>query len=305
MKISLVIPLLNEEESLVELHRQIVDTLSGQDFEIIFVDDGSTDRSGEILQNIAAENSRVGVITFSKNRGKAAALQAGFRRVTGDVIITMDADLQDDPAEIPNLLTKLEEGYDMVSGWKMNRKDPISKTIPSKFYNYVTAKLSGIPIHDFNCGLKAYRRNVTDSINVYGHLHRYLPVLAKMEGYSITEVKIRHRARPFGRTKYGLSRFIYGPLDLLTVMFITSYMRRPMHLFGLLGVIALAAGTVINLYLSVLWFMGQYIAGRPLFFLAILLMILGVQFFSIGLLGEMIARSSTETEKGEFLPPRN
>lgn len=305
MKISVVVPLLDEADSLEELHRRLNEALADWEREILFVDDGSTDGSGDKLREIAESDPNVGVITFRRNRGKSAALDAGFRKATGDIVVTIDADLQDDPAEIPALLNKIEQGCDLVSGWKTNRQDPFTKTIPSKLYNFVTAKFSGIPIHDFNCGLKAYRKEVTDSIRVYGQLHRFIPVLAKMEGFIVGEVGVRHHPRKFGRTKYGPSRFLYGFLDLLTVLFISRYMRRPLHLFGMLGTIALLAGTIINLYLSALWLMGQYIAGRPLFFLAILLMILGVQFFSVGLLGEMITRSaSIEGEPGKFLPPR-
>ncbi len=305
MEISVVIPLLDEEGSLEILHKQLSDVLRNKEYELIFVDDGSRDRSAEILERLAAADPRVGVITFRRNLGKSAALAAGFKHARGDIIISIDADLQDDPYEIPRLLEKLAQGYDLVSGWKIKRQDPLSKTIPSKFFNWTTAKLSGIPIHDFNCGLKAYRKQVAKSIKVYGQLHRFLPVLAKMGGYSIAEIPVKHHPRRYGKTKFGTSRFIYGFLDLLTVMYTSKYTRRPLHLFGSLGITALIIGFIINAYLTFGWFMGKPIGNRPLFFLGILLMILGVQLFSIGLLGEMITRQSNDqAEQGEFKAPR-
>ena len=305
MEISVIVPLLDEEGSLEELHRRISQVLSDREYEIIFVDDGSGDDSPRILEQLAREDPRVGIITFLRNRGKSSALAAGFSRSRGDIVVTIDADLQDDPDEIVSLLKKMDEGYDLVSGWKMNRQDPISKTIPSKLFNWVTARLSGIPLHDFNCGLKAYRRVVIENVRVYGQLHRFLPVLANREGFTIGEVKVRHHPRKHGRTKFGPSRFIYGFLDLLTVLYTTRYTRRPLHLFGTLGILSLLVGVVINAYLSIGWIMGNPIGNRPLFFLGILLTILGVQFFSIGLLGEMIARATaSEGDKGKFTPPR-
>ncbi|NQS97704.1 MAG: glycosyltransferase family 2 protein [candidate division Zixibacteria bacterium] len=305
MELSVIAPLLDEEGSLEELHRRLTEVLNGREYEIIFIDDGSKDNSPKILKSLKESDARVGLVTFRRNFGKSAALAEGFYRARGDIVITIDADLQDDPNEIPNLLRKLDEGYDLVSGWKVKRRDPLSKTVPSRLFNRITALLSGIPLHDFNCGLKAYRRAVIKNINVYGQLHRFLPVLAKMEGYSIGEIEVVHHPRRFGRTKFGVSRFLYGFLDLLTVLFITRYTRQPMHLFGFLGISALIAGVIINLYLTVLWFQGFPIAGRPLFFLGILLILLGVQSFAIGLLGEMIARFGTKDAAiGEFQPPR-
>ena len=305
MELSVITPLLDEAGSLEELHRRLTDVLRGREYEIIFVDDGSKDDSPRILKKLNEDDPRVGVVTFRRNRGKSAALATGFFRAKGDIIVTIDADLQDDPQEIPNLLRKLDEGYDLVSGWKVKRRDPISKTIPSRLFNRVTALLSGIPLHDFNCGLKAYRRTVIKRVKVYGQLHRFLPILAKMEGYSIGEIEVVHHPRKFGRTKYGASRFLYGFLDLLTILFITRYTRQPMHLFGFLGILALIAGVIINLYLTVGWLQGVSIAGRPLFFLGILLILLGVQSFAIGLLGEMITSFGTkDATLGDFLPPR-
>ena len=305
MEVSVVIPLLDEEGSLEELHGQLSEVLTGLEYEIIYVNDGSRDRSAGILSQLAEGDDRVGIVTFRRNRGKSAALAAGFYRSRGEILLTIDADLQDDPFEIPRLIEKLNDGYDLVSGWKRNRKDPISKTIPSKFFNWVTAKFSGIPIHDFNCGLKAYRRVVVEHIKIYGQMHRFLPVLAKMEGFSIGEVRVKHHPRRFGRTKFGANRFLYGFLDLLTVMFTTRYTRRPLHLFGTMGIVFLLIGTLINAYLTIGWFMGNPIGNRPLFFLGILLIILGVQMFSIGLLGEMITRQGeTEAARGTFIAPR-
>jgi len=305
MEITVIVPLLDEEGSLEELHRQLSEALADRHYEILFIDDGSRDKSSEILQKIIENDPMAGVITFHKNRGKSAALAAGFKRSRGDIIVTIDADLQDDPKEIPNLIRKIEEGCDLVSGWKMDRKDPFTKTIPSKLFNWITAKMSGIPLHDFNCGLKAYRREVIENIQVYGQLHRFLPVLANMEGFSIGEIKVKHHPRKFGKTKFGATRFLYGFLDFLTILYTTRYTKRPLHLFGLLGIMSLFAGTLINIYLSIGWFMGTPIGNRPLFFLGILLTILGGQFFSIGLLGEMITRATaSEGEKGNFTPPR-
>jgi len=305
MDVSVVIPLLEEEGSLEELHQKLTENLKDFSYELIFVDDGSRDSSPQILSRLAEIDPHVGIITFLRNRGKSSALAAGFGRARGDIIITMDADLQDDPDELIHLIEKVNEGFDLVSGWKQNRQDPISKTIPSKFFNWVTAKTTGIPLHDFNCGLKAYRRNVVDAINVYGQLHRFMPVLAKMEGFSIGEIKVKHHPRTHGKTKFGASRFLFGFLDLMTVLFTSRFTRRPLHLFGTLGVLAFILGFIINTYLTIGWFMGIPIGNRPLFFLGILLTILGVQMFSIGLLGEMITRATvSERDQGIFTPPR-
>jgi glycosyltransferase involved in cell wall biosynthesis len=288
--LSIVVPLFNEDESLPELHSEITKACAslGQSYEIIFVDDGSRDRSLEVLRELRASDARVRVISFRRNFGKSAALATGFRAVRGKFVVTMDADLQDDPAEIPELLTILEQGFDLVSGWKKKRYDPLTKTLPSKFFNWVTSRLSGIRLHDFNCGLKAYRKEVTEDIPVYGELHRFLPVLAFKQGYRITEKPVQHRARKFGVTKFGMSRFINGFFDLLTVLFISGFNRAPLHLFGSLGMICTLIGFAINLYLAVGWFAGIWIGNRPLLFLGVLLMVIGVQFFSFGLIAEMM-----------------
>jgi glycosyltransferase involved in cell wall biosynthesis len=297
-EISIVIPLFNEDESLPELHKQLTTVLTrfGKDYELIFLDDGSRDRSLEVLRDLAKNDSHIQIISFRTNYGKSAALSVGFKAARGKFVITMDADLQDDPEEVPGLIAKLEEGYDLVSGWKKKRYDPISKTVPSKFFNYVTGKLSGIRLHDFNCGLKAYRNEVVKDLPVYGEFHRFLPVLAFKMGYRITEKEVTHHARKFGKTKFGLNRFLNGFLDLLTVLFLSDYNRKPLHLFGTLGLICGLAGLAINTYLTIGWLNGIWIGNRPLLLLGILLMVIGAQFFSFGLVAEMIV-NTTERDR--------
>lgn len=293
-KVSLVIPLLNEEESLRPLYfeiRKAVKSISC-DYEILFIDDGSTDKSLDVIKALNKEDRKVKFISFRKNYGKSAALQLGFKNATGDAVITMDADLQDDPAEIPNLLKKLQEGHDLVSGWKKRRYDPFIKKHSSKFFNYITGLFSGIKIHDFNCGLKAYRSEVVKSLNVYGELHRYIPVLANWNGYRVTEIVVKHHARRYGKTKFGISRFFKGFVDLITVVFTTRYIRRPMHLFGFLGFLSFIAGIFVNGYLTYeKLVLDKWISNRPLLFLGILLIIVGIQFFSVGLLGEIMVHN--------------
>ncbi|OGU74907.1 MAG: glycosyl transferase family 2 [Ignavibacteria bacterium RBG_16_34_14] len=295
----MIIPLLNEEESLNLLANEIRKVLKPFDilYEVIFIDDGSTDNSLKVIKEIWRTDKRFRYISFRKNYGKSAALQIGFKQSTGDVVVTMDADLQDDPSEIPNLLRKLNEGFDLVSGWKKIRRDPFIKKYSSRFFNFVTRIISGIKIHDFNCGLKAYKKEVIENVYVYGELHRYIPVLAHWQGYKISEIIIKHHARRYGKTKFGISRFFKGFIDLITVVFTTRYIRRPMHLFGFLGALAFLAGIVVNGYLTYLWVTGGYLSNRPMLFLGILLIIVGVQFFSVGLLGEMfVAHTRSEKE---------
>lgn len=297
--VSVVVPLLNEEESVGELYAQIAGVMGemGKSFEVIFVDDGSTDRSFSVLEDMHKKDRRVKVIRFRRNFGKSAALSVGFREARGEYAVTMDADLQDDPAEIPGLIQTLSDGYDLVSGWKKKRHDPISKTIPSRFFNFVTARMTGIPIHDFNCGLKAYRRDVVKEISVYGELHRYIPALVHWAGYRVGEKVVNHRPRKYGRTKFGISRFFRGFLDLLTVLFTTRYIRRPLHLYGLWGMISFVVGVFIDGYLSVEWFLGRTsLSNRPLFLLGFLFIIIGIQFVSLGLLGEMINRQQRDEQ---------
>lgn len=296
MDLSVVIPAYNESESLPELIRRIHETLSGENlqFEIIVVDDGSRDNTLEVVKQLKGQYCTIKAISFRRNYGKSAALSQGFKMASGKVVVTMDADLQDDPAEIPNLLAKLEEGYDLVSGWKKKRRDPITKTIPSRIFNFVTARLTGIPLHDFNCGLKAYRQDVIQNLQVYGELHRFLPVLAQWQGFRVGEIPVTHHPRKFGKTKFGISRFFHGFFDLITVLFLTRYRSTPLHIFGMFGLINVVLGVLIEGYLTVGWFMGQDIKNRPLFFLGILLIIVGVQFIVFGLLGEMLSAGFAE-----------
>jgi len=296
MDVSIVIPAYNERESLPELLEKTTRVLEKLklSYEIIVVDDGSRDGTFDVLKELKQQYPVLRAIQFRRNYGKSAALAEGFRVARGKIVVTMDADLQDDPEEIPNLLKKLEEGYDLVSGWKKKRRDPISKTIPSRLFNYVTARLTGIPLHDFNCGLKAYRSEVIKSIQVYGELHRFLPVLAQWQGFRVGEIPVRHHPRKYGKTKFGFSRFFNGFFDLITVLFLTRYKTTPLHIFGMIGLSAFIVGFFIELYLTILWFMGHSIKNRPLFFLGILLIIVGVQFVVLGLLGEMLSANFAE-----------
>lgn len=291
MRVSVVVPLLNEEDSLRELYDAISDALGarGLRWEIIFIDDGSTDSSMAVLKDLYENRQNVKVLSFGRNLGKSAALAVGFREAEGDVVVTMDADLQDDPAEIPKLLDELANGYDLVSGWKTERKDPLSKRLPSRLFNWVTSKLSGVRLHDMNCGLKAYRSQVVQTIRVYGELHRYTPVLAHFAGFRVTEVPVRHHARRFGRSKFGAERFARGLFDLVTILFLRRYVTRPLHLFGMIGGVLFLGGFGIGIYLTVLKIMGEAIGRRPLLTLGILLMVIGVQVVSVGLLAEMLA----------------
>lgn len=296
--ISVVIPLLNEEESLPELALALeaeLNKIAPKKFEVLFIDDGSTDTSFEVIKQIRDRNRAFKCIRFRRNYGKSAALAVGFANARGKVVITMDADLQDDPNEISNLVAKLKEGYDLVSGWKKKRYDPISKTIPSKLFNFVTSLTSGIKLHDFNCGLKAYRREVTKTLQVYGEMHRYLPALAHWEGFKVTEIPVLHHKRRYGKSKFGMSRFFKGFLDLLTIMFTTRFLKRPLHFFGTLGIFLGLTGFGIDLYLVIEWFMGlTALSNRPLALFGIAMIIVGVQSVSIGLIGEMIVKNNNE-----------
>lgn len=297
MDISVVVPLLNEEESLPELCNWIVKVAhnEGLSYEIIFIDDGSTDGSWKVIENLAKENPSVKGIKFQRNYGKSAALNEGFKMAVGEVIITMDADLQDSPDEIPELRRMiLEENYDLVSGWKKRRHDPITKTIPSKFFNWVTQKASGIKLHDFNCGLKAYRKKLVKSIEVYGEMHRYIPLIAKWAGfYKIGEKVVEHRPRQYGKSKFGIERFVNGFLDLMTIMFVGRFGKKPMHFFGSWGTIFFIIGFSIFLYLTIskFFFDQTGLTQRPLFFFAIMAMIIGTQLFVTGFLAELISRN--------------
>lgn len=299
MKLSIIIPVFNEEDSLRELYLQIKQSIKEfRDCEIVFIDDGSSDQSKIIIQDIIEKDSKVKLISFFKNFGKSAALSEGFRYASGDVIITMDADLQDDPSEIPSLVKKLNEGFDLVSGWKKKRFDPLTKTFPSKIFNFVTRFLTGVKIHDFNCGLKAYRNSVVKSIEVFGGRHRYIPALAGQKNFSVTEIEVNHRPRVHGQTKYGGARIFHGFFDLLTILFLNKYTQQPLHFFGAIGLITFFFGFFIQIL--VLYY--KFILFEPfsrhiaLLLLGIVLIIIGIQFFSIGLLGEIMARHSQGKE---------
>ena len=300
LDLSIVVPVYNEDESLPELAAWIdrVCASNGIAYEALLVDDGSSDRSWAVIEGLAAANASIRGLRFRRNQGKSAALNAGFERARGRVVITMDADLQDSPDEIPGLMAMIvDEGYDLVSGWKKKRHDPISKTIPSKFFNWTTRRISGIELNDFNCGLKAYRREVVKDIDVYGEMHRYIPLLAKWAGYGrIGEKVVEHRARKYGVTKFGLERFLNGFLDLLTITFVGKFGKRPMHFFGTWGSLAFFVGAAILTYLTVakLLFDHYGIAQRPLFFFGIVLLIVGTQLFVTGFLAELIIRSRPE-----------
>lgn len=298
--ISVIIPLHNEKESLATLYEELTAEISSWPMaggqravsEIIFVDDGSTDGSFEMLKNLQRTDTRIRIVRFRRNFGKSPALAAGFRIAAGDVIVTMDADLQDRPAEMRKLLARLDEGCDLVSGWKYERQDPLSKRLPSKLFNRMTAFLTGVPLHDFNCGFKAYRREVIEQIKVYGEMHRYIPVLASYRGFRVGEVRVEHQRRRYGKSKYGTGRLLGGFFDLLTVIMLTRYNSKPLHAFGILGMVLLTAGLAIEAYLAMGWYFGRWIENRPLFTLGILLLIIGVQFIFFGLLAEMIAYSA-------------
>lgn len=289
--ISVLVPVLNEEGSVKELAAAVASVLdeTGRSFEIVFIDDGSTDGTSQQVKSAHADDPRVKLVSLRRNFGKAAALCAGFEYSYGDIVITMDGDLQDDPREIPKFLEKLEsESLDLVSGWKQVRQDPISKRYPSKLFNWVTRQLAQVDLHDFNCGFKAYRREVVEQIALYGELHRYIPVLASRKGFTVGEITVLHHPRRHGESKYGWDRLYKGLLDLITVLFITKYTRRPLHLFGLIGLVFLSMGVGINSYLAVLWMLGNSLSNRPLLLLGVLLMILGIQVLTTGLLGEMV-----------------
>lgn len=307
--LSFVIPVYNEAATLAELFqriRTVVETENLGPYEVLFIDDGSVDDSwGEITRLHFKYPREVRGLRFRTNFGKAAALAEAFREVRGEIVVTLDADLQDDPREIPAFLNKLQEGYDLVSGWKRDRQDPWHKTIPSKLFNVVTCKVAGIHIHDFNCGFKAYRREVVKNIRIYGELHRYIPVLAHGEGFRIGEIPVVHHARTSGVSKYGWRRYFRGFLDLLTVMTTTRYLQRPAHLFGGLGLLLGIIGLGILTYLTVMWFAGyRGIGGRPLFFFGILFTLLSGQLLSLGLIAELLLKTSNEDNKRHYAKER-
>jgi glycosyltransferase involved in cell wall biosynthesis len=310
LKLSIVIPVYNEEESIPELTEWIFRVVgeAGIESEVIFIDDGSTDSSWIVIKNLASNNSGVRGFKFNRNYGKSAALQTGFDAAKGDVIVTMDADLQDSPDELPGLVEMIEkEGYDLVSGWKKTRHDPITKTLPSKFFNRITRWVSGIKLHDFNCGLKAYRCDVVKHIEVYGEMHRYIPLLAKWNGFvRIGEKVVEHRSRKYGTTKFGLERFVNGFLDLISVTFVMRFRKRPMHFFGTLGTLSFLSGLGISTWIIGEKLYRQYhhldrraVVDQPLFFLALVAVIIGVQLFLAGFLAEMMIQ--VNPKKNDYL----
>ena len=309
--VSIIVPAYEEAESLPELAERVRAACeeTGLSFQVWIVDDGSRDDTWATVQSLHEDDARIAGLQFQRNYGKSAALAVGFERAQGTYVVTMDADLQDDPAEIPALIEKLQEGYDLVSGWKRDRKDPMRKTIPSRFFNWVTRLMSGLPLHDFNCGLKAYRREVVKSVQVYGELHRYIPLLAKWAGYDrVAEKPVEHHPRKYGTTKFGMDRFVKGFLDLITVVFLTRFAVRPMHFFGGLGTLTFTSGFAINLWLTVDKLVyGHPIGDRPLLLLGLLLILFGAQMFTTGLLGEMVIQPRMEDTNtyvvGEALLP--
>ena len=290
LDLSVLVPVLDEAGTVEELARRVSEVVEGLGltFEIVFVDDGSRDGTAERVRAARERDPRVKLVRLRRNFGKAAALTAGFDRSLGRLVVTIDGDLQDEPEEIPRLLEALEAGpYDLVSGWKQNRRDPITKTLPSRLFNWTTRRLAQVDLHDFNCGFKAYRREVLEEVPIYGELHRYIPVLASRRGFRVGEVPVRHHARKSGVSKYGWDRLYKGLLDLLTVLFITKYTRRPLHLFGLIGMLSFGAGFAIDAWLAFLWFRGESMSSSPLLILGVLLMLVGLQVLTTGLLAEM------------------
>jgi len=296
--ITAIVPAYNESESLPVLHRELVEALdgTGRAWGVLYVDDGSRDGTDRVIEQLAGSDPRVGGIVLRRNFGKSAALATGFRHAGGEWILTLDADLQDDPSELPKLVAALESGYDLVSGWKQERQDPITKTLPSRLFNAVTSWVSGIRLHDFNCGFKLYRREVVEAIEVYGELHRFMPALAHWRGFKVGEVPVRHRPRRFGRSKFGASRFINGFLDLMAAAFISTSALKPLHVFGRIGILFLVVGCLPGIF-----FVGQYLHHeplrvRPLMLLGVGLVLVGIQFVLMGLLGEMIAHMGARAE---------
>lgn len=303
-EISLIIPVKDERESLEQLVKEIYQGCSplNKSFEIIFVDDGSVDGSFVLLENLRKKDRRIKLFRLRKNFGKSTALMVGFEKAQGEIQITLDGDLQDNPIEIPRFVQKLNQGYDVVSGWKKKRLDPLSKTVPSKIFNLLTAKLTKIKIHDFNCGFKAYRKEVTKKLNLYGELYRFIPVLVGQKGYRVGEITIRHRKRKYGKSKYGKTRLIRGVLDLITVIFLTGFSLRPGHFFGSLGILFFIPGFLIGLYITYLRITTGGIGFHyPLLFLGVLFIIVGIQFISTGLLAEMLLSSKGKSDTEDLI----
>ncbi|MFO0612431.1 MAG: glycosyltransferase [Polyangiaceae bacterium] len=303
-RVSVVIPALNESESLPELERRIRETLEPlETYEIVFVDDGSTDDSWEVMQRLASD-ARVRAVRLRKNFGKAMGLSAGFSRARGEIVVMMDADLQDDPAELPKFISKIEAGFDVVVGWKVKRLDPANRLVLTRIFNATVRLVTGVKLHDMNCGFKAYRRDVVRTIPIYGDLFRFIPALAQWEGFRVTEVPVTHHARKHGQSRYGIERILRGFFDLLSVMFLTKYSRRPMHLFGAIGLAMGTVGVGIDTYLSILWILGHKIGDRPLLVLGSLLILLGIQFFSMGFIVEFLTYMNQKRMRARDLPIR-
>jgi glycosyltransferase involved in cell wall biosynthesis len=299
--VSVVIPVFDERDSLQALTDELLPVMHrlGTPFEVIFVDDGSRDGGDAVLAALAREHEAIRVVRLRSNFGKGAALTAGFREARGDVVITIDADLQDDPAEIPRLLAALDDGADLVSGWKQKRNDPWNKTVPSRVFNGVARRVSGVELHDLNCGFKAYRADVVRALAIPGEMYRFIPVIAASEGFRVAEVPVNHRARRHGRSKYGFERYLRGLLDLITISFVGRYRHRPMHFFGGMGLLLFLAGFAISLYLTIAKILGQAIGDRPLLILGVLLIVVGIQLFTIGLVSELIQRGRLRSEEDE------
>ena len=305
LAVSVVVPGLNEAESLPELTERLHEVLRGKiDYEIILVDDGSSDDSWKVIQRLHEEDSTVRGVRLRANFGKAMALSAGFARARGDIVVMMDADLQDDPVDLPKFLEEIDRGLDVVVGWKVNRLDPANRKVLSRIFNGTVATVTGVHLHDMNCGFKAFRAEVIQAIPIYGDLFRFIPVLAHWQGFRVGEVPVTHHKRKHGTSRYGLERILRGLFDLLSVVFLTRYSRKPMHLFGLLGLFFTVSGVAIGSYLTVLWFMGEPIGTRPLLLLGVLLIVLGIQFFSLGLLGEFLTFQHQRKHVMERLPVR-
>jgi len=297
-RLSVVVPAYNEAESLPELHRELVAALGAlhMSWELLYVDDGSRDGTDRVIERLCAEDERVRGILLLRNFGKSAALATGFKAVRGEFVCTLDADLQDDPSELPKLFAALEQGYDVVSGWKVKRRDPITKRWPSKLFNAVTSSVAGVRLHDFNCGFKLYRREAVDALEVYGELHRFLPALSHWRGFRVGEVAVHHRARRFGQSKYGASRFVNGFLDLMTAAFISTSALKPLHVFGRIGLAFLLAGFGLAVWFVAQWLHGEPLRVRPLMLFGAASVLLGIQFILMGLLGEMIAHQSARAD---------
>ncbi len=293
MLISFIIPVLNESDSLKQLYSEIIENVKPHEHEIIFIDDGSTDNSLEVMKNLSKNDEQIRIVSFRRNFGKAAALQRGFKIASGEIVFTMDADLQDNPVDISGFINKLDEGYDLVSGWKRKRLDPLNKRLPSKFFNAITSSFFGIKLHDFNCGYKAYRKAVVKDVDLYGELHRYIPVLAHTKGFKIAELEVQHRERVHGKSKYGFERYMRGFLDLLSVGMVTMFRSSPLYLFGTWGAFFVFSGSAISIYLTIMkLFYQMSLTNRPLLFLGVLLILVGMQFFSIGLVCELIVNKT-------------